>query len=205
MKLASAAFPENISPQNRSMNTMWDIPYQAPQFGDLLKETSGVDLNVCYQCRKCYTGCPMAYAMDQTPVQLIHAARLGLKDLVLGSTTIWLCAACETCVARCPQEIDLVRLMDGMRRIALQSKAKIAMPEVAQFFRVSLTNIRLFGRMYELGLIAHLKLATRSFTRDLGLGLEMLKKRKLALLPDLKSLGKANRLFSKVNNLEHTR
>jgi heterodisulfide reductase subunit C len=203
MKLAPADHPEERgSSQNTSLNGAWNVPSLAPQFADLLKETSGVDLNVCYQCRKCYSGCPVAFAMDRTPVQLIHAARLGLKDYVLGSTTIWLCAACETCVTRCPQEIDLVKLMDAMKRIALRSRVRIADPEVAGFYRASLLNIRLFGRMYEIGLIGQLKLATLNFARDLGLGLEMLKKRKLTLLPDLKFVGRANHLFAQAQRLE---
>jgi heterodisulfide reductase subunit C len=173
------------------------------QFSDLLRELSGVDLNVCYQCRKCHSGCPVAFAMDYTPVQLLHAARLGLRELVLGSATIWLCASCETCVTRCPQEVDLVKVMDSMRLLALQSKVKAAVPEVAQFYRASLLNIRLFGRTYEVGLIGQLKLATRQFTKDLGLGLELLKKRKLTLLPTFASLGKANSLFSRAQKLEH--
>jgi heterodisulfide reductase subunit C len=188
--------------QNPSPNGAWNVPSLAPLFGDLLKETSGVDLNVCYQCRKCHSGCPVAFAMDHTPVQLIHAARLGLKDYVLGSTTIWLCAACETCVTRCPQEIDLVKLMDAMKRLALRSRVRIGEPEVAQFYRASLLNIRLFGRMYEMGLIGQLKLATLNIARDLGLGLKMLKKRKLTLLPDLKFVGRANHLFAQAQKSE---
>ena len=191
--------------QNTSLTGAWNVPSLVPQFADLLRETSGVDLNVCYQCRKCHSGCPVAFAMDHTPVQLVHAARLGLKDYVLGSTTIWLCAACETCVTRCPQEIDLVKLMDAMKRIALRSRVKIADPGVAQFYRASLLNIRLFGRMYEIGLIGQLKLATLNFARDVGLGLEMLKKGKLALLPDLKYVGKANHLFAEVEKLERAK
>ena len=173
------------------------------QFADLLQGTSGVDLNVCYQCRKCHSGCPVAFAMDYTPVQLLHAARLGLKDLVLGSETIWLCASCETCVTRCPQDIDLVKVMDSMRLLALRGNVKPGVPEVAQFYRASLLNIRLFGQTYELGLIGQIKLASRQFTKDLGLGIKMLMKGRLSLFPNFKSLGKANRLFSRAQKLEN--
>jgi heterodisulfide reductase subunit C len=196
---------KGVSPQYANIDAVWDIPSKNSRFADQLKEISGVDLNVCYQCRKCYSGCPVAYAMDYSPVQLLHAARLGLIDLVLNSATIWLCAACETCVTRCPQDIDMVKLMDAMRRQAIDGKYKIAVPEVASFFKVSLLNIRMFGRMYEVGLIAHLKLATLNFTRDLRLGLELLKKRKLALLPNFKSIGRANRLFSRAAKLEQSK
>lgn len=172
------------------------------QFGDLLQEISGVDINVCYECRKCASGCPVAYAMDYTPVQLLHAARLGLKDLVLGSATIWLCVSCETCVTRCPQDVDIVKVMDSLRAMALQNGVKPKVPEVAHFYRSSLRNIRWFGRIYELGLVGQLKLATRQFSKDLGLGLKTLKRRKLKLLPDFGGFGGARRIFSRVRKAE---
>ena len=202
---ATAQPDQGISPQYASIDAVWDIPSPTSQFADQLDEISGVDLNVCYQCRKCYSGCPVAFEMDYSPVQLLHAARLGLKELVLTSKSIWLCSACETCVTRCPQEVDIVKVMDAMRRQALAGKYKIPLPEVASFFQVSLTNIRLFGRMYEVGLIAHLKLATMDLTRDLRLGLNLLKKQKLALLPSFKSIGRANRLFTRAAKLEQSK
>ena len=181
----------------------WQVPVtQVSQFGDWLQEVSGVDINVCYQCRKCTSGCPVAYAMDYTPVQILHAACLGLKDLALRSTTIWLCAGCETCVTRCPQDVDLPQVMDSLKAIAVRWGVKPGEPEVASFYRSSLQNIRLFGRLYELGLVGQLKLATRQFRKDLTLGVEMLKKRKLRLMPDLATMGRTRRIFSRVRKLE---
>jgi len=186
----------------RGAKVEWQVPAAVSEFGDLLEETSGVDTNACYQCRKCASGCPVAYAMDYTPVQLLHAVRLGLKDLVLGSATIWLCASCETCVTRCPQNVDIVKAMDSLRAMALRSGVKSAVPEVAGFYRSSLQNIRLFGRMYELGLIAQLKLSTGHLLKDLDLGGQMLKKGKLRLLPEFASLGSARRVVSRASKLE---
>ena len=201
-KTAKLLFKEGAYSRDKKSNSEWTIPSKVSLFSDMIEETCGVDLNVCYQCRKCHSGCPVAFAMDYTPVQLLHAARLGLKDLVLGSATIWLCASCETCVTRCPQDVDLVKVIDSMRLLALRSKVKPAVPEVAQFYRASLLNIRLFGRLYEIGLIGQLKLTTRQFTKDLRLGWEMLRKRKLTLLPSFDSFGKLNNLFSQVQELE---
>ncbi len=45
-------------------------------------------------------------------------AQLGIED-VLDSQTIWTCAACLTCVARCPKGVDLPRVMEAMRQIAM--------------------------------------------------------------------------------------
>jgi heterodisulfide reductase subunit C len=121
-------------------------PEEIFQFSDSVKKLSNVDINVCYQCRKCTSGCPVAYAMDYTPTQILHAARLGLKGLVLGSTTIWLCAGCETCVTLCPQDVNIINAMDAMRVIAINEGYKPKETEVADFYRYSLNNIQLFGR-----------------------------------------------------------
>lgn len=59
-------------------------------FGEAVKSVSGVDVNLCFQCAKCASGCPVSYAMDYTPTQLVHAIQLGLTALVLNSKTIWL-------------------------------------------------------------------------------------------------------------------
>jgi heterodisulfide reductase subunit C len=57
--------------------------------------------------------------MDILPNQVIRLAQLGIED-VLESQTIWTCAACLTCVSRCPKGIDLPRVMEAMRMISLQ-------------------------------------------------------------------------------------
>ena len=180
----------------------WQVPAAVSEFGDLLEGASGVDTNVCFQCRKCVSGCPVAYAMDYTPVQLLHAVRLGLKDMALGSATIWLCSSCETCVTRCPQDVDIAKAMDSLKAMALRAGVKPNVPEVAAFYRSSIQNIRLFGRMYELGVIAQLKLSTRQFLKDMYLGVEMLRKGKLKLLPEFGSMGRARRVVSRTRKLE---
>jgi len=171
-------------------------------FGEAVKSVSGVDVNLCFQCAKCASGCPVSYAMDYTPTQLVHAIQLGLTDLVLNSKTIWLCASCQTCTTRCPQDVDLAGVMDAVRIIAQSKNIKAKIPEVPAFYRNSLRNISLFGRMYELGLIAVLKLSTRSFTKDIGLGLKMLRKGKLNILPSFSGALAARRIFAQVKARE---
>ena len=172
------------------------------EFAEAVKETSGLDVNVCFQCKTCTSGCPVSYAMDYPPAQLIQAIRLGLKDLVLNSATIWLCASCETCTTRCPQDIDLAKVMDVLRVMATRAGIKPKLPEAAAFYRAGLANIRFFGRMYELGFIGMLKLATGQFRKDIGLGIEMLKKGKLKLLPSFQGASATRRIFAKVKELE---
>ena len=124
---------------------------------------SGQNVNLCYQCRKCAAGCPISYAMDYKPAQLIHAIRLGMDDLVVNSKTMWLCASCETCTTRCPQEVDVAKVMDAVKIVALRKGIKPAIPGVASFYKAALSNIKKCGRMYELGMIIGLKLRTFDF------------------------------------------
>jgi heterodisulfide reductase subunit C len=140
--------------------------------------------------------------MDYQPNQILHAIRLGLKELALNNKTIWLCASCETCTTRCPQEIDLVKVMDTLRSITLKLKIKPKIPDIASFYQIALSNIRSFGRMYELALIGKLKLATGKFTKDLTLGLKMFRKGKLKIFPRIIGFLTVKRIFSKVKKKE---
>ena len=165
---------------------------------------SGVNANLCFQCRKCSAGCPMGWAMDLTPAQLIHAIRLGMAEWVLHSKTMWLCSACETCTTRCPQEVDIAKLMDACKILAVKQGIRPQVPRVHQFNQAALRNIKWFGRMYELGLIGDLKMRTREFFKDTGLGIKMFLKGKLAVIPSL-SLNRIltmRRIFARVKAKE---
>lgn len=146
-------------------------------------------VNLCFQCRKCSAGCPMAYAMDYTPAQLIHAIRLGLKDIVLSSKTMWMCSSCQTCTTRCPQEVDIARVMDTAKIMAVAEGIKTPVSSVLIFNKAALRSIKWLGRMYELGMIGDLKLRTFEFFKDMGLGMKMFWKGKMKLIPSV-SLGR---------------
>lgn len=160
------------------------------------------NVNLCYQCGKCAAGCPVSYAMDYRPAQLMHAIRLGLTELVLNSKTAWLCASCETCSTRCPQDVDVAQVMDAVKIIALKRGIKPAVPEVASFYKAAMGNIKTFGRMYELGMIVGLKLRTFQFMKDAGLGVKMFKKGKLKLIPSLTGALTTRQIFRRVKNFE---
>jgi heterodisulfide reductase subunit C len=85
-----------------------------------ITEISGQDINLCYQCGKCSAGCPMSFAMDLLPNQIIHAVQLGLVEDIANSRTPWLCASCLVCTVRCPKGIDIARVMEALRQITLR-------------------------------------------------------------------------------------
>ncbi len=83
---------------------------------DAIVSDSGVDLRDCYQCGKCSAGCPVASHADMTCRQVIRSLQLGDVDTVLHSNMPWLCLSCATCVARCPQKVDMPSLMNAITR-----------------------------------------------------------------------------------------
>jgi heterodisulfide reductase subunit C2 len=154
-----------------------------------------VDLFACYQCEKCSNGCPVTFAMDIMPHQLIRMVQLGLTEEVLQSKTIWVCSSCETCYTRCPNEIDIPKLMDDLKQEVLKREREPSQEAVARFHKAFLDNIKMFGRINETLLMGVYQI--KSFWSDLlkgridfsglfknaGLGLSMLKRGRLSLFP----------------------
>jgi heterodisulfide reductase subunit C len=89
------------------------------EFGRRVDDLSGQHVLACYQCGNCSSGCPLAEEMDLLPSTLMHLVQLGLRDAVLDSKTIWVCASCLQCTVRCPKGIDIQKVMDVLRQMSL--------------------------------------------------------------------------------------
>jgi len=87
-----------------------------------VEELSGQNLLACYQCGKCSAGCPAVSEMDILPNQIIRYAQLGFKDELLRSKSIWICASCFTCNARCPKGINIAEVIEAIRQILLRKR-----------------------------------------------------------------------------------
>ena len=175
-----------------------------PAFAEQVGERSGVNVNRCYQCLTCTLSCPVAFAMDYLPHQLVRMVQLGARPEVLQSSTIWLCASCETCITRCPNEIDIPRLMDTLRQMALRENVKGKEAVAPVFHRVFLKGVQQWGKQYELGMLLELKLRVKDFFSDLSMGIKMLLKGKLSLLPvKIKGIKDMRALFQKSKEPEN--
>jgi len=87
-----------------------------------VEELSGQNLLACYQCGKCSAGCPAVSEMDILPNQIIRYAQLGFKDELMRSKSIWICASCFTCNARCPKGINIAEVIEAIRQILLRKR-----------------------------------------------------------------------------------
>jgi heterodisulfide reductase subunit C2 len=87
----------------------------------LIKMHGSEKLLKCFQCGTCTSDCPVArYSDSYRPRTILHMARLGLKDRVLKSDTLWLCAACFTCTDRCPQDVEVASVIRVLRNLAAE-------------------------------------------------------------------------------------
>lgn len=150
---------------------------------DTVETRSGEKVSACYQCRKCTNGCPLAFTMDVMPNQVMRMVQLGMEDELLESKTIWVCASCQTCTTRCPNNIDIAHLMDTLRQLSLESGIPAGEPKVVKFHKAFLDSLRWNGRVFELGMVGQYKLATRDLFSDTKMAWEMFKRGKLKFLP----------------------
>lgn len=161
-------------------------------FLDEVEQGSGIKVSACFQCRKCTNGCPVTFAMDIYPDQVMRYIQLGLKKEIRESATIWVCASCETCTTRCPNEIDIAGVMDFLKQSVVGERAKAAESKVLAFHQAFLDDIRKRGRVFEAGLMQNYllksgelmhKLKDLSILDEMRLGWTMYRKGRLNLLP----------------------
>ena len=144
---------------------------------------SGAGLSRCYHCGSCANGCPFVQAMDYTPNQVIRLLQFGLRQEALTCKTIWFCVGCHTCSSQCPMGIDIAAMMDTLRLMAVEEGVVIGKPNIIDFHEEVLRSLEKYGRAHKLGIMLGYKRQTGRWLKDLDLGLKMLAKRKLDLIP----------------------
>jgi len=146
----------------------------------------------CFQCRKCTSGCPVTFAMDLYPDEVIRLVILGQRETVLDCRTIWVCAACETCTTRCPNDVKIAELMDCLKEMAVHEGVPSSQPRILALHETFLNNIKKRGRLYETTLLpAYLLKSGKlldewnsgTWRYDLKLARQMFSKGRLPLLP----------------------
>ena len=144
------------------------------------------EVSLCYQCGTCSAACPVAAAggMDYTPRAIMRFVQAGDEGTLLSSRTIWTCASCYHCVVRCPRDVEITDVMTQLRNLALTRGYKARKGKAYNQGFMSIVRRR--GRMYEAELVIRYNLLTNplNFLGLAPVGLKMLAKRKLRLLPE---------------------
>lgn len=77
----------------------------------------------CLDCGTCTGVCPVSESgTGFDPRKILHLIKLGLKDQILSSPTIWHCTHCDTCAFVCPQDVRFSSVVDVLREMALDQE-----------------------------------------------------------------------------------
>lgn len=94
-----------------------------------IREISGEDPNMCFQCGLCAGSCPMTGEMEVFTRKVMHMLQLGLADEVITQKMAYLCASCHTCQVRCPRGIDIPKVIEALRLLSLRKGENFIAPE----------------------------------------------------------------------------
>lgn len=147
-----------------------------------IESESGQVLAKCYQCGNCTAGCPMAFTFDIPVSRIMRLIQAGQRDVVLSSTSLSLCVSCETCTERCPNSIDIAKIMDICRHLS-QREGKSRKHGVLSFKKAFMHSLRMNGRMHEIGTMLEFILRTGRIFTDVDLVPKILPKGKMSILP----------------------
>jgi heterodisulfide reductase subunit C len=114
----------------------------------------GRRISRCLQCGTCTGSCPVSYAMDISPRELIARFRAGDIESILRSRTIWLCASCYACTTRCPAGIKITDIIYALKRLAMARGLKPARYPVFALAESFVEVVTRFGRNSEPRLMA---------------------------------------------------
>ncbi len=169
--------------------------------GKLYQELNKVteqDVKLCYQCQKCTATCPVSEFMDIKPDVMVRKVLLSEEETLLQSRTIWICTGCETCGSRCPNLISVGKINEFLKERAVKKGVKPAVPAALVVHQAFLNSIERFGIVHEASMLLEMKLKTKDFFSDLGLGLKMFLKGKIPFMPHkIKGISEIKRMFGK--------
>jgi heterodisulfide reductase subunit C len=175
-------------------------------FVEEIKKIPGGDKILdCIQCGVCAGSCHARFAMDYSPMQILKMAHLGLKQEVLSSSTIWICASCYTCASRCPRSLNIPAIMSGFKHMAMKNNVKAPIELKPKFHKAFTEIVGKYGRMHEPALQMKLtkKTSPRQLLHNASLGVRMLRKGKLNLKPSkLAATTRFSNIVEKTRNEE---
>jgi heterodisulfide reductase subunit C len=153
---------------------------------ELLAMPGGEALLKCMQCGTCSGSCPTSYQMDFSPRRLITMIKAGMKQEVLNSSAIWLCASCYSCSVRCPRGIEFTEIMYLLKSMAIKEGILPPKHDSSIFYQTFSEIVTETGRMNESKLITNYAMKTdytRLWKQFAPLGMKLMRRGRIALFP----------------------
>ncbi|MBL6990195.1 MAG: 4Fe-4S dicluster domain-containing protein [Bacteriovoracaceae bacterium] len=90
-------------------------------YKEIAKHPKGEGITKCLSCGTCSSTCQvLAVNNNYNPRKIIQKAVLGLREEVLNSEMIWICARCNSCIEKCPKGIRPGDIITAIRNVALE-------------------------------------------------------------------------------------
>ncbi|MBN1633800.1 MAG: 4Fe-4S dicluster domain-containing protein [Ignavibacteria bacterium] len=194
---------DNIPPPGRLSQTEEDLRESFLRQIELIPNSEKI--KSCIQCGTCTGSCPVSYAMDISPRELIALFRAGDMEAILKSKTIWVCASCYACQTRCPAGIKITDIIYAMKRLAMEKNLYPPHFPVYAMQKSFVSIMNSYGRLHEARLLIYYFMKTNPF-KLLGftpLGLRMAKRGRLAYLPKkIKDLKGFRKIIKKAEEMD---
>jgi heterodisulfide reductase subunit C2 len=166
-------------------------------FRHQIETLSGQNTNLCFQCSKCASGCPLVEEMDLNPAQVMHSIRLGREEALLKSRAIWLCISCEACASRCPQGVHPAAAMNAARVLARRQGIRPAVREIGIYYKGFVDNMRLNGMIHDTSVAGITQLLTGQIRANLPLAWKLWVRGRLRLPPLPFGGGRFRRIYKR--------
>ncbi len=83
------------------------------EVSEWIEEMGGSPMHKCYQCGTCSALCPWGPLTGYSPRLLNIMSQLGLDGL---EDLVWECSTCKLCVDHCPRDVDLIGIVQAVRK-----------------------------------------------------------------------------------------
>lgn len=131
-----------------------------PFLDEVCSMPSGECVRWCMQCGMCSASCPNVNQMDYSPRKIMALIRAGRRYDVLTSNTMWICASCYLCTARCPKDVKITELMHSLERLTARHSLRNEGVSTPALYKIFIATIENNGRICEVMMMMKFYLST---------------------------------------------
>jgi heterodisulfide reductase subunit C/nitrate reductase gamma subunit len=107
--------------------TITDAHMDSVFIKNLALSNQGNTFSYCFTCTTCTSACPVVRNYDNprealglVPHQIIHAAIVGVGDMIFNSNMLWDCLGCYQCQEQCPQGVCVTDVLYELKNVAMK-------------------------------------------------------------------------------------